>query len=400
MPYSRTLLHRVWGCAVSVGAVGMLACSSTAGGFNDGAGGSTGAGGSSTVVICRNYPSTKTVAPLWRQLNPSGSVPQVRYGAASAYDPARDTMLLFGGTDKTTAYNDVRVLSNASGASGTPTWTTRQTTGTPPAARSSALAAYNPAQDAFFVFGGVDGNNSIKMDLWKLSNASGAAGASVWSSVSAAGAAPSPVRTQMSAIYDPTSDALIFFGGISCQPTLCTFYNDTYAIRGLTTQPTWSKVSTAGGSPPGRFLHSSIYDAANDRMVIYGGNAATSPSGDAMASLDDVWTLTGATGGAASWSQVVTDSGPGAMMGQSAQYDAVNDRMIVYGGVNTRNYVTTDTWILADLTKPSAYWRAYDTGTPTPPSRTQHAAGYTGQAVNKMVVFGGSLGGGTYANDL
>jgi hypothetical protein len=386
-------------------AVGTWACSNSGMSFNDGAGGTsgaggmTGAGGSGTVVTCRNYTSTKTAAPLWQHLSPSGSIPQIRYGTSSAFDATHDTMIVFGGTDKSTSYNDVRLLSNASGSGGTPAWTTRQTSGTPPSARSFALAAYNAAQDSFFVFGGVDGNNQIKMDLWKLSNASGAGGASTWSNVSMSGSAPSPVRCQMSAMYDSANDALIFFGGISCNPTLCTSFNDTYALKGLGTQPTWSPVSTAGGSPPGRFFHSTVYDAANDRMVIFGGNAATNPNGDATANLDDVWILSGAASGAASWRQLVSGQGPGAMMGHSALYDSVNDRMIVYGGVNTQNYVTTDTWILADLSKPSGYWRAYETGTPTPPSRTLHAAGYTGQTANKMIVFGGSLGGGTYAND-
>jgi hypothetical protein len=350
-------------------------------------------------ITCRNYTSSKTIAPLWEQLSPSGSVPQVRYGAASAYDGAHDTLIVFGGTDRTTYYNDVRVLANASGANGAPAWTTRQVTGTPPSPRSFALAAYNPAGDSLFVFGGVDGNNKIQADLFKLTGVSGTSG--TWSSLPIAGTAPTPVRGQVSGIYAAASDTLLFFGGINCTASSCTEYSDTWAIRTLGTGPTWSPVTPTGGAPPGRFFHSSVYDATSDRMVIFGGNATTSVGGDATANLDDAWILANATTGSPSWREVVptTPARPGPLMGQSAVYDQVNGRMIVYAGVNTSNTVTNATWILAGLTSPSQQWFAYDTGVPVPASRTLAAAAYAGSTVNRMIVFGGDRGGSTYAND-
>jgi hypothetical protein len=352
-------------------------------------------------ITCRNYTSSQTIAPLWEQLSPSGSVPQVRYGASSAYDAARDTLIVFGGTDLTTSYNDVRVLTNASGANGAPAWTSRQVSGTPPSPRYHALGAYSSAQDALFIFGGVDGSGKIQADLWKLASASGAGGTSTWSSVPIAGTAPTPVRGQMGGIYAAESDTLLFFGGINCGTSSCTEYSDTWAIRGLGTGPTWSAVSPTSGAPPGRFLHSSVYDAAGDRMVIFGGNATTNISGDATANLDDVWILSSATTSSPSWREVTpsTAARPGPTMGQSAVYDQANGRMIVYAGVDTSNTVTRATWILAGLGSTTQQWFAYDTGVPVPPSRTLQAAAYTGSTLNRMIVFGGSEGGGTYAND-
>jgi hypothetical protein len=389
-------MRKLAGLSGFLGATGLLASSLPS------CGGSSGShGGDSTTagVTCRNYVSTKTVAPLWEQLAPSGSAPQVRYAAASAYDATRDTLMVFGGTDRTSSYNDVRALNNASGASGAPTWTTLQVSGTPPSPRSSSLAAYSSTQDSLFIFGGVDGNNKIQADLWKLANASAAAGTPTWSSVAMAGTAPSPIRGEMSGIYAEQRDMLVFFGGISCSSSSCTTYSDAHAIGDLTKQPTWVGVSPVGGVPPGRFFHSSVYDAANDLMVIFGGNATTNVNGDASANLDDVWVLSNATGPSPSWRELVpaTAARPGATMGQSAVYDPSSGRMIVYGGVNTRNTVTTDTWILTGLASSSPEWFAYATAAPRPPSRTLHVAAYA--ASNRMVVFGGSKGGNTYAND-
>ena len=386
------------GLAVALGVTVAAGCSSNV--MPGSSWNATGVGGQSGV-ICQNYYASSTRTSFWQQLSPSGSIPQVRYGASSAYDTGHDSLFVFGGTDKASAYNDVRVLNNASGNGGTPTWTTRQVTGTPPTPRSFALMAYNATQDTLFVFGGIDGNNQIRADLWELSNASATNGTSTWSTVAISGAAPSPIRGQMSGVYNDKNDTLVFFGGINCAPTLCTSLSDTYAITGLSSQPTWSLLASTGGAPPGRFFHSSVYDATNDRMVIFGGNAATSPNGDATASFDDVWILSNATKGAVSWRQVIATNspGPGALMGQSAVYDGVNDRMIVYGGVNTSNYVTTATWILAGVTQSTPKWLEYDTGMPSPKARTLHSAAYTGPATNRMIVFGGSVGGGNYTND-
>jgi Big-like domain-containing protein/Kelch motif protein len=386
--------------ATAVLASGLPSCTVRGVNGSDTISGSLDSGSLDAGVACRNYTSSKTVAPLWEKLSPSGSAPQVRYGASSAYDGARDTLMLFGGTDRTSSYNDVRVLSNASGANGSPAWASRQISGTPPSPRSFALAAYNSAQDALFIFGGVNGNNQVQADLWKLANASGTGGTPTWGSVPIAGTSPSPVRAEMSGIYVEKSDTLVFFGGVNCGASSCTEYGDTYALRGLTGVPSWAQVTVSGGTPPARYFHSSVYDAVNDSMVIFGGNATTNLKGDATANLDDVWILSNVTGISPRWRDVTPPAaGPGAMMGHSAVYDQDNGRMIVYGGVGTNNTVTTATWILAGLTSTSPRWFGRDTGTPVPASRTLHAAAYVGSTSNRMIVFGGSEGGATYAND-
>lgn len=361
-----------------------------------------GVGGNGSVAVCRSYLSTQSAISQWEQLAPSGSVPQVRYGAASAYDTAHDTLIVFGGTDKSSSYNDVRLLTHASGSTGTPTWSTLPVTGTPPPVRSFALAAYNATNDAFFIFGGVDGNNKIVADLWKLTNVtSTAAGGGTWTLLAISGTAPNPLRTQMSGVYDEARDTLVFFGGINCTTTSCVEYNDTYAIVGLLGQPTWSRVNATGGAPPGRYLHSSVYDSAHERMIVFGGNDTTNPNGDATANLDDVWILSNLSSSTGTWQPASVSnatSGP-ALMGQSAVYDAQNGRMIVFGGTNTSNTVTSATWVLADLDSSAQRWFVYDTGLPAPRSRTWHSAALAGSGINRMVVFGGHEGGTNYAND-
>jgi Bacterial Ig-like domain (group 2)/Galactose oxidase, central domain len=396
-------MRRVRGLVSTVAVTGVLVgslpgCNPVGADMGDvgGAGGTGDTGG----IVCRNYPSSRTVTRLWEQLTPSGSLPQARYGASAAYDRVHDTLLVFGGTNKTSYFNDMRALTNASGTSGAPSWTTVQVSGTPPSPRAHAVAAYNPVKGALFIFGGEITGNKIQTDLWELTNAIGVGGAPTWSSVPIAGAAPSPARGDMSGVYIQASDALVFFGGINCSTSSCTNYSDTFAINNLSTSPTWQKVST-GGAPPARYSHSSVYDTSNDRMIIFGGNTTTNLNGDPAANLDDVWALSNVSAAGASWRELTPTTGarPSALMGHTAVLDEVNGRMMVYGGVNTSNYVTGATLILSGLSSTAPQWLSYDTGSPVPTSRTLHVAAYSGNATNRMIMGSGSEGGGNYAND-
>ena len=64
----------------------------------------------------------------WQQLAPSGTLPPSRFAHSAVYDQINNRMIIFGGGVSgcgvfCTLFNDVWVLSNASGVGGTPTWT-------------------------------------------------------------------------------------------------------------------------------------------------------------------------------------------------------------------------------------------------------------------------------------
>jgi len=74
----------------------------------------------------------------------------------------------------------------------------------------------------------------------------------------------------------------------------------------------------------------------SNRMIIFGGQAPT--SGCNANPLNDTWVLINANGlgGTPAWSQLApTGPTPSARGAHGAGYDAANDRMIVFGGDTT-----------------------------------------------------------------
>jgi pimeloyl-ACP methyl ester carboxylesterase len=107
--------------------------------------------------------------PAWTELSPSDGVPG-RYAHSAIYDPARDRMVVFGGSffdnigpvrDRMAArqigyFNDVWALS----LTGTAAWTELAPSTQPPA-RSGHSAIYDPVRDRMVVFNGSSGLNDL-----------------------------------------------------------------------------------------------------------------------------------------------------------------------------------------------------------------------------------------------
>jgi hypothetical protein len=204
----------------------------------------------------------------------------------------------------------------------------------------------------------------------------------------------------MASAYDETSDTLILFGGGACSGAACTLYNETWLINSVTTAPTWQKINPNGTLPPALANLPAVYDPAKNRLLIFGGNASTSKPPDPLARVGDTWILSNVIGsGIPTWSQLTTTIAPPARGGHSAVFDSTSNRMVVFAGAGTENYARKDVWILVNPGDTSPTWAEYLTGTPQPPARVNHAAVYTGTGKNRMIVFGGDIGGSTFTND-
>jgi hypothetical protein len=133
----------------------------------------------------------------------------------------------------------------------------------------------------------------------------------------------------------------------------------------LTGIPAWTPVAATGTRPPGRERHSAIYDAVRDRMIIFGGDSSGVERNDA-------WAL---SLGTYSWSRL-TPSGP-LPPGRSdhvAIYDPAHDRMLVFagnGGLGTR---FNDLWALG-LGGTVAWTELHPNG-PAPSPRSAFGAAY------------------------
>ncbi len=316
---------------------------------------------------------TLTGATTWAQLAPSGSPPSARYGHSAAYDSLRDRMLIFGGWNGTTRFNDVRALSLA----GAPTWAALAPAGPPPSGRCYQSGVYDPLRDRVVVFAGYDG--SLLNDVWALSLSETPS----WTElIRTCGRTPGK-RYAHTAVYDPVRERMLVFGGYDGASS---YLGDVWALS-LAGTPIWTQLAPAGTPPAARYLHSAIYDPVRDRMLVFGGYSYGS-------SLDDVWALS--LGGTPAWTQLApTGTPPAARASHSAVYDPAGDRMIVFGGTFA-DIRLGDVWALS-LAGTPAWTQLAPTGTPPAP-RASHAA-VLDPARDRMIVLGGSSAAG-YLDDV
>src|SRR5262249_42745332 len=124
-------------------------------------------------------------------------------------------------------------------------------------------------------------------------------------------------RFEPSVVFDPIQQRLISFGGADSLLS-----GDTYVFS--LASGSWSKLTTSGPPPPARRLHGAIYDSNANRMIVFGGYDETNL-------LADVWALS-LSSGTPTWSQLSVSGGPTPRAGFVSAFDAVNNRMLIYGG--------------------------------------------------------------------
>jgi hypothetical protein len=282
--------------------------------------------------------------------------PRKCHGAV--YDPVRRRMIVFGGADDAGNLNDVWALS----LDGTWRWTQLTTAGESPCGRQSAGVIYDSGGDRLVVFGGYTGSSYLN-DVWALSLGD----VPTWTQLTPAGAPPVG-RVGASAIYDPLRGRLVAFGGYDGT----TYLNEVWALS-LGDGPAWTQLAAGGTLPKGRRYHSAIYDPVRDRMLIFGGDSASTLLGDCCGlSLGSVptWTTLSAGGRV-----------PSARGRHSAMYDPVGDRMLVFGGC-APDYVA-DCYALSLGSTP-----AWTKLSPALIARGLHSAIYD-PVGKEMVIFGG-----------
>lgn len=86
-------------------------------------------------------------------------------------------MTIYAGTNSTSNFNDVWVLSNANGMGGSGTWlklTVTPSARLTPSARVQHTAVYDPGSNRMMVFGGeLNNGDGLSYATWVLTNANG-----------------------------------------------------------------------------------------------------------------------------------------------------------------------------------------------------------------------------------
>jgi hypothetical protein len=178
-------------------------------------------------------------------------------------------------------------------------------------------------------------------------------------------------------VTEAAQNRVLTFGGRS--PTIHAFANDTWAW----TSTTWAPVPTANAPAP-RYLYGMTYDSGRGRIVLFGGRGT-------MQTYDDTWELS-TNAGVSDWTQIPA-TGPGAREEMALAYDAMRRRTVLLGGFNRdTGAILGDTW-------------EYDGAEWTPVNSASLQVRYRHDGVydtkrNRVVVYGGFDGSAIQTNSI
>ncbi|MBI5171216.1 MAG: T9SS type A sorting domain-containing protein [Candidatus Eisenbacteria bacterium] len=178
--------------------------------------------------------------------------------------------------------------------------------------------------------------------------------------------------------YDAAQQRVVYFGGEAATGNLRDLWQ-------LTLSPAyhWERLEATGAGPADRFGFSYAFDSSRRRLFVFGGQLTTGYS-------SEVWALD--LTGPPAWSLVSAAGGPSARHFAAMAYDPVRDRLVLHGGRNAAGSLS-DTWALSLAGTPA--WSALSpSGTP-PAARYGHAAAYD-PVRDRLLVFGGRGASGLY----
>jgi hypothetical protein len=301
-------------------------------------------------------PVTSTGA-IWQQLQPYSDLPSPRINHTIVLDNARGVWL-FGGRTGGKGLNDLWRYDLASNA-----WRKLQPQGSLPPARWGHQAVFNQARDQLVVLSGQSAGGFFN-DVWIYDIA-----ANTWSEAKPPSALPE-ARYGAGLAYDEASNVVYLIHGFTNSGR----FDDTWAFD-LNTGA-WRNVSASAARPLRRCLLDTVYDAARQRVLLFGGQSNEKPF------LGDLWSYNVK---AAAW-QELSNVMPAPRHLMSLALDAKRGRALLFGG-RTEQGAVADVWAL-DLA--STAWRQVSIqGGPS--ARHSHDAVYD-PVGDQMLVFGGSDG--------
>lgn len=313
------------------------------------------------------------------------------------YDPGSNRLIAFYASNPSASSQNgtesqVWILEHANGVDGDPAWLELAVTGTfPDDINGDTTAVYTP-QNELLVYGGCTFNCSpAQQHVYRLTNANGLGGATVWTRLNIA--TPRPRSGHQSA-FDPTTKNMISFGGN--QAFFGTDENDTAVLDLSTLSWTTLDVGTTRVPPARSEAFSAAYDADLHRLIVFGGNHLISSSSPVnIVQYNDLWVLANANGvGTPAW-QLVSPTGapPQPRAGNAAVFDAVHDRLLIFGGSSWSNQTQVNTplddlWQVTNLSGigGQAAWSRLSFGGDDPGPMTSVAAAFDGVSQRLMLL--------------
>jgi hypothetical protein len=247
-------------------------------------------------------------------------------------------------------------------------WTQLSPSGAVPLGRIYHTLTFDSARDRGVLFGGLNGLQATN-DTWEWDPS-----AESWTQRTPANS-PS-AREVMAFTYDASRGKTVVWGGFNSG----TFLSDTWEWDGTN----WQQASS-GGPFPGRCGAAMVYDHQRNKCILFGGQGQ-------LTFANDLWEWNGA-----SWTQVH----PGGPVGtaplprffHNMVYDAVRDRVVVFGGTNG-SISFNDTWAWSPQ---SLTWTQINSPGPSP--RSQCGMIYDA-SIDMVLLYGGEGPGASPLGDV
>lgn len=275
-------------------------------------------------------PSSASEGHPWRRIATTAPFPPTLEIPVGAYDPLRHRALVLD-----VGYMGRGMAVHALDLAGPPSWAVLELPETPSARIYLGAVAYDPVRDRLLLIGSSPGT---PMEVWALS----LGGEPAWRRLPTTGNPPS--RGGHSAVYDPVSDRVLVYGGVtfgSATPPSSQYLSEVWAL--WLAFDAWSQIAPTGVPPGGREGHGAIWDPVRNRMLVFGGHFEAGDRGF----WNDTWELGFENGPA--WHPLATaGAAPGARSAFGTVYDPIRRRMLVHGGVNAASGIEPDDlWALA-----------------------------------------------------
>ncbi len=250
----------------------------------------------------------------WTQIS-SAPPPPAREYAYTAYDETRDEVVMFGGIGAAADFGATGLAGDTWTWDGA-TWTEKFPANSP-SPREAGGMAWDPANDAVVLFGGLDDIDFVN-DTWLWDGTD-------WTEVT-------PVhkpttRFLLAMATAPGIGNVVLFGGFR---DVGGGSNETWLWDGTD----WLIQSPAGTPDNGNdYDCAAAYDRANNRVVLYGGH-----NGIAYSTNTFLWN--GST-----WLTTSPASNPGTRAGGRLGYLGCADSVLFWGGATSVGAEPTDSWL-------------------------------------------------------